>query len=157
MFTSHNAIYQSLNVSQLYGIIVILYIYRSVPGKRPLPGKRPCTSFQGVYVSAFIQTYGSYIPSKRPCGPKSRVMFNHIYRRLPGTLLYYNFIQGEGLTDRWLFLGMFLLCLPVICALIVRFSISLRLEIQQPLNEVLLNIYKLYCYSMLTMFIIRGR
>ena len=40
--------------------------YRSVPGKRPLPGKHPCSSFQGVNVTASIQTYGNYIPGKRP-------------------------------------------------------------------------------------------
>ena len=40
-------------------------IYRSVPGKCPLPGKRPCTTFQGVNVAASIQTYGRYIPGKR--------------------------------------------------------------------------------------------
>ena len=49
--------------------------YHSVPGKRPLPGKRPCTSFQGVNVAASIQTHGSYVPGKHPWGPKSRVMF----------------------------------------------------------------------------------
>ena len=49
--------------------------YHSVPGKRPLPGKRPCTPFQGVNVVASIQTYGILIPGKRLCGPKSLVMF----------------------------------------------------------------------------------
>ena len=48
--------------------------YRSVPGKRPLLGKRPCTAFQGATVAASIQTYGILIPGKRPCGPKSLVM-----------------------------------------------------------------------------------
>ena len=52
-----------------------LHIYRSVPGKRPLPNKRPCTAFQGVNVAASIQTYGKYVPGKCPCGPKSRCMF----------------------------------------------------------------------------------
>ena len=59
-------------------IIIIDYggcEYRSVPGKRPLPGKRPCTEFQGVTVAAPIQTYGIYIAGKRPCGLKSQVMF----------------------------------------------------------------------------------
>ena len=37
-------------------------LYRSVPGKRPLPGKHPCTAFQGVNVAASIQMYGRYIP-----------------------------------------------------------------------------------------------
>ena len=50
-------------------------MYRSVPGKRPLPGKHPCAEFQGVTVAASIQTYGIYIPGKCPCGLKSRVMF----------------------------------------------------------------------------------
>ena len=65
-------------------VIMLLYYhacmeryYRSVPGKHPLPGKCPCTKFQGVTVAASIQTYGIYIPGKRPCGPKSRVMFKH--------------------------------------------------------------------------------
>ena len=49
-------------------------MYRSVPGKRPLPGKHPYTEFQGVTVAASMQTYGVYIPGKRPCGPKSRVI-----------------------------------------------------------------------------------
>ena len=34
-------------------------------------GKHPCTAFQGVYVAASIQIYGSYIPDKCPCGSKS--------------------------------------------------------------------------------------
>ena len=50
-------------------------MYRSVPGKRPLPGKHPCAEFQGVTVATSIQTYGICIPGKRPCRPKSRVMF----------------------------------------------------------------------------------
>ena len=45
--------------------------YHSVPGSRPLPGKRPCTAFLGVNIVASIYTYGSYVPGKRPCGPKS--------------------------------------------------------------------------------------
>ena len=53
----------------------IVIKYCNVPGKRPLPGKRPCTSFQGVNVAASIQTYGNYVPVKCPCGPKSRCMF----------------------------------------------------------------------------------
>ena len=34
---------------------VLVYTYRSVPGKCP------CTAFQGVNVTASIQTYGNYI------------------------------------------------------------------------------------------------
>ena len=49
--------------------------YRSILGKRPLPGKHPHPTFQGVNVAASIQTYGILIPGKRPCGPKSQVMF----------------------------------------------------------------------------------
>ena len=52
-----------------------MYIYRSFLGKCPLPGKRPCISFQGVNVAASIQMYGNYIPGERPCGPKSHGMF----------------------------------------------------------------------------------
>ena len=47
----------------------------SVPGKRPLLGKHLYSSFQGVNVAASIQMYGNYIPGKRPCGPKSQIMF----------------------------------------------------------------------------------
>ena len=50
-------------------------MYHSVLGKCPLPGKRSCSVFQGVNVAASIQMYGSYILGKRPCRPKSRVMF----------------------------------------------------------------------------------
>ena len=53
-------------------------LYHSVPGKHPLPGKRPGTTFQGATVAASIQIYpwyGILIPGKRPCGPKSQVMF----------------------------------------------------------------------------------
>ena len=42
---------------------------------RSIPDKRPCTKFQGVNVAASIQMYAIYIPGKRSCGPKSRVMF----------------------------------------------------------------------------------
>ena len=49
-------------------------VYRSVPSKHPLPGKRPCTTFQGATVAASIQMYGILIPGKHPCEPKSRVM-----------------------------------------------------------------------------------
>ena len=68
------------------------YIYRSVPGKRPLPGKRPCIEFQGVTVAASIQTYGIFIPGKRPCGPKSRVMFKCPWALTRDTSMrYYSF------------------------------------------------------------------
>ena len=40
-----------------------------------VPGKRPCTAFQGATVAASIQTYGILILSKCPCRPKLRVMF----------------------------------------------------------------------------------
>ena len=48
--------------------------YAIHPGKRPLPGKCPCTEFQWVSVAASIQMYGSYILGKYQCGPKSQVM-----------------------------------------------------------------------------------
>ena len=51
------------------------YNYRSVLSKCPLPGKRPCTPFQGVNVAASIQTYGILILEECPCRPKLRVMF----------------------------------------------------------------------------------
>ena len=40
-------------------------VYHSVPGKRP------CTTFQGAIVAASIQMYGILIPGKRPCKPES--------------------------------------------------------------------------------------
>ena len=55
-------------------MLTLLWAYCSVPGKRPLPGERPYTKFQGVTVAASIRTYGIYIPGKCPCGPKSRVI-----------------------------------------------------------------------------------
>ena len=63
-------------------------VYRSVPGKCPLPGKRPCTSFQGVNVAASIQTYGNYVPGKHPCGPKSRCMFKRPWALTRDTAVY---------------------------------------------------------------------
>ena len=66
-----------------------IYIYHSVPGKRPLPGKRSCAEFQGVTVAASIQTYGIYIPGKRPCGPKSRVMFKRPWLLTRDTMVIY--------------------------------------------------------------------
>ena len=51
--------------------------YRSVPDKRPLLGKRLCTTFQGATIAASIQMYGIYVPGKCPCGPKLQVMFKH--------------------------------------------------------------------------------
>ena len=51
---------------------------------RSVPGKCPCTAFQGATIAASIQTYGILIPDKRPCRPKSRVMF----KCLPRTLRY---------------------------------------------------------------------
>ena len=37
-------------------------MYRSVLGKRSLPGKRPCTTLQGATVAASIQMYGIFDP-----------------------------------------------------------------------------------------------
>ena len=45
---------------------------RSVPGKCPLPGKHPRTTFQGGNVAASIQTYGIYVLDKHPCRPTSQ-------------------------------------------------------------------------------------
>ena len=52
------------------------------------PGKRPCTSFQGVNVAASIQTYGNYVPGKHPCGPKSRCMFKRPWALTRDTAVY---------------------------------------------------------------------
>ena len=71
-----------------------IHTYPSVPGKRPLPGKRPCTSFQGVnvHVAASIQTYGILIPGKRPCEPKSQVMFKRPWALTWDTTVLYMYI-----------------------------------------------------------------
>ena len=55
--------------------------YHSVPGKCPPPGKRPCTSFQGVNIAASIQMYGNYVPGKHPCGPNSGHYSNFLSRK----------------------------------------------------------------------------
>ena len=62
-------------LSYWWGKNIKIAVYRSVLGKCPLLGKRPCTAFQGATVAASIQTYGILIPGKRPFGPKSRVMY----------------------------------------------------------------------------------
>ena len=67
---------------------MLITIYPSITGKPPLSGKRPCTSFQGVNVAASIQTYGSYILGKRPCGPKSQGMFKHPWALTRDTMVY---------------------------------------------------------------------
>ena len=54
---SLSTIYYTLRVSACM-FFLIIYYYHSVPGKRPLPGKPPCTAFQGATVAASIQTYG---------------------------------------------------------------------------------------------------
>ena len=57
-------------------IYIITGIYCSIPGKRPLLGKRPCTEFQGVNVAASIQMYGNYILGKCPCGLPYEITFH---------------------------------------------------------------------------------
>ena len=73
--------------SQLSNVYVsdsnLWYMYRSVPGKHPLPGKCPCTILHGVIVAASIWIR-TCIPGKCPCGPKSWLMF----KRLWGILRY---------------------------------------------------------------------
>ena len=66
-----------------------LCMYRSVPGKRP------CTSFKGVNVAASIQTYGNYVPGKRPHGPNCDVCLS-TRGRLPGTLRYIRGLVPAG-------------------------------------------------------------
>ena len=62
--------------------------YRSVSSKCPLPGKHPCTTFQGVNVVASIQMYRVYILGKHPCGPKLCYVLN-AHGHLPRTLRYF--------------------------------------------------------------------
>ena len=69
---SLSTIYYTLRVSACM-FFLIIYYYHSVPGKRLLPGRHPCTAFQGATVAASIQTYGILILDKHPCIPKSRV------------------------------------------------------------------------------------
>ena len=70
--------------------------YRSVLGKRPLLGKRPCTAFHGVNVAASIQMYGIYmymhISGISACGPKSPVMLKH-----PWALTWDTMVQTPSL------------------------------------------------------------
>ena len=61
--------------------------YCSVLGKRPLPGKHPCTAFQGAAVAASIQTYGILIQGKHPCGPKLRVIFKCPWALIQDTIV----------------------------------------------------------------------
>ena len=70
----------------------LYYGNHGVPGKRPLLGKCPCTSFQGVNVA---QTYENYVPGKRPCGPKLQCVFK---RPWPRTL--YKYIKIMKLKDK---------------------------------------------------------
>ena len=59
-------------------------LYHNIPGKRPCP----CTTFQGATVAASIQTCGIFIPGKRPCGPKSRIMFKRPWALTQDTMVY---------------------------------------------------------------------
>ena len=69
--------------------ILLLYFcyYRSVPGKSPLPGKRPCTACQGATLEASIQTYGILIPGKHPVGQNRKLCLS-AHGHLPGILRY---------------------------------------------------------------------
>ena len=67
--------------------------YHSVLGKHPLPGKHPCTPFQGVNVAASIQMYGILIPGKRPCRPKSRVTFKCLWTLTRDTTVHAIYLQ----------------------------------------------------------------
>ena len=77
--------------------------YCSILGKRPLLGKCPCIEFQGITVTASIQTYGIYIPHKCPCGLRLRVMFKR-----PWTLTWdIMVVTKAGKKDRISFLEFF--------------------------------------------------
>ena len=59
------------------------YSYRSVLGKHPLPGKRPCTAFQVINVVGSVQTYEIYIlwalaRNTTVCDPVTRFTANLI-------------------------------------------------------------------------------
>ena len=66
---------------------------QSMSMTRNIEGICPCAKFQGVkvqyYVAASIQTYGNYIPGKRPYGPKSLCLSAHGH--IPRTLWYNHF------------------------------------------------------------------
>ena len=78
-----------------YSVFTVTYIYRSVPGNHPLPGKRPCTKFQGVTVAAFIQTI---IVSMHACmhtsfislstGAEPLYLYQDLYGMGTGPILY---------------------------------------------------------------------
>ena len=87
--------YKYLNMSAMHDIKQVLRsltpcIYRSVPGKRPPPGKRPCTIFQEATVAPSIQKYGILIPGKHPCRPKLQVMFKCPWALTRDTMVYYS-------------------------------------------------------------------
>ena len=87
---------------------------------RSVPGKRPCTSFQGVNVAASIQTYGNYVPGKHPCGTKSRCMLKCPWALTRDTMVMpHSFPIGRGANSVVLAMNLQSLpslkfCLPII-------------------------------------------
>ena len=92
--------------------------------------KRPCTAFfklmDQCIRSSFcnLKTYGIYIPGKRPCRPKSRVMFKHpwtltwdmhygIITQLANVcrtyVIIFNFKMARVLSVPWIPLGLHVL------------------------------------------------
>ena len=71
-------------------VVKIILYYRSVLGKRPLPGKRPCTAFQGVNVAASIYTnIWNFDPSQVSAhAGQNHELCLSAHGCLPGTLLY---------------------------------------------------------------------
>ena len=63
--------------------------YRSVLGKRPLPGKRPCTKFQGVTVAASTQTYGISVMSLKCVSAARRRATLLVFSDIWIEILYY--------------------------------------------------------------------
>ena len=53
----HSVTTQSYTIHSYYYTVLHSAYYRSVPGKRPLPGNRPCNEFQGVTVANIWTLY----------------------------------------------------------------------------------------------------
>ena len=75
-------------------------MYRSVPSKHPLPGKRPCAAFQGVYVAASIQTYGILIPGSAHAGQNHNLCLS-THGHLPGTLRHIIATSAHSFQHPW--------------------------------------------------------
>ena len=123
-----------------------LYKYRSIPGKRP------CSAFQGVNVTASIQTYGNYIPGKCPCWPKSRVVFKRPWVLTCDTTVNFKKVKITSL---------YILLLCVLCRVkeIIGYSVdeiiagngNIGADLLHPAYSNILAPMKNYCESLLSL------